>query len=270
MQPRPDAQQPEGSLREGFDAQTRVLGALIVRDLMTRFGRANVGFLWVILEPMLLVSLVLLVRAAIFPPYEHDLEMVVIVLTGYMPLTLYRHITNIGPNLYRRSIPFLYHRHITFLDVLLARSALEFAATTAALVAVYAILLTLQVCSPMKDPGLCAAGWFTMGYLSFGLASLLAILTEVSDTAERFIQPLQYIMLPISGTFYMIAWLPSSVQEVAWYIPLVHCYEMFRAGFFGEEVQTTYAVWYPVAWGTVMAALGIGLIDYVRDRVHTG
>src|SRR5580692_536067 len=44
----------QGRLTQGARIQVRVLGALIVRELHTRFGRDNIGFLWFIVEPMLL------------------------------------------------------------------------------------------------------------------------------------------------------------------------------------------------------------------------
>jgi ABC-type polysaccharide/polyol phosphate export permease len=40
------------SLRQGWDIQVRVIGALMLRELTTRFGRENIGFLWIMVEPM--------------------------------------------------------------------------------------------------------------------------------------------------------------------------------------------------------------------------
>ena len=33
--------------------QGRVLGALLIREVITRYGRHNIGFLWLFVEPML-------------------------------------------------------------------------------------------------------------------------------------------------------------------------------------------------------------------------
>jgi ABC-type polysaccharide/polyol phosphate export permease len=30
-----------------------VLGALLIRELLTRYGRHNIGFLWLFVEPMI-------------------------------------------------------------------------------------------------------------------------------------------------------------------------------------------------------------------------
>jgi capsular polysaccharide transport system permease protein len=270
MRPRADGNIVQGDLGKGFAVQLRVIGALIIRDMMMRYGRANIGFLWVILEPMILTVGVMFMWSILKSPYEHGVQIVALVLTGYMPLTLFRHVTSIGPFLFRRSVPFLYHRHISFIDVLVARAILEFMGTTTALLVVYTVLALSNLVSPMRDPGLVALGWVTMALLSFGICCVFAVLTEYSEAAERFIQPFQYLMLPISGTFFMVDWLPKKAQEMIWYNPTVHCYEMFRAGVFGEEVLTYYDWWYPLVWALALTAFGLAMIDAVRDKIHTG
>ena len=44
---------PVSSLGQSFLIQVRVIAALMLREVLTRYGRHNVGFLWLILEPML-------------------------------------------------------------------------------------------------------------------------------------------------------------------------------------------------------------------------
>ena len=39
--------------------QRRIIGALLLRELLTRFGRHNIGFLWLFVEPMLFTAGVL-------------------------------------------------------------------------------------------------------------------------------------------------------------------------------------------------------------------
>lgn len=258
------------SMTVGLKVQARILRALIVRDMMMRYGRANIGFLWVILEPMILTVGVMALWSQIKSPYEHGLEIVGIVLTGYMPLTLFRHITGVGPFIFRRSITFLYHRNISFIDILIARAALEFAGTTTALFVVYLALVLAGIVAPAHDLGLVLLAWFLMALLSFGIMIMFAVLTEYNETTERFIQPFQYLMLPLSGTFFMVEWLPERAQELIWYNPTVHCYEMFRAGFFGEAVITHHTWWYPLLWAVFLTALGFNLIEQVRDKIHSG
>lgn len=36
---------------DAFAVQARVIRALVARELLTRYGRNNIGFLWVFVEP---------------------------------------------------------------------------------------------------------------------------------------------------------------------------------------------------------------------------
>ena len=56
------AKRPPGLL-DALGVQMNVIGALIMRELHTRFGRDNIGYLWVFAEPMLLAIAVAAMHA---------------------------------------------------------------------------------------------------------------------------------------------------------------------------------------------------------------
>ena len=43
-----------------FQTRVSVIRALMIRDLMVRFGRYHLGFVWTVLEPMILTAGVML------------------------------------------------------------------------------------------------------------------------------------------------------------------------------------------------------------------
>lgn len=90
----------------------------MVRDMMIRYGRGNIGFVWVVVEPALLTSLVLILWTTIHIE-KMGVHVIDLVLTGYMLLTLWRHMTNHMIGLLRNSSGMLYHRNITLLDIVL-------------------------------------------------------------------------------------------------------------------------------------------------------
>lgn len=258
------------SLREGLRIQTRVIAALVVRNMITKFGRANLGFFWVVVEPMILTTGVMVTWSLMKSPYEHGVHVVSLVLTGYMPLTLWRHLTNMGVHAFRNSMSLLYHRHVSLIDTLMARLILEFAGTTTALLIVVVVLSLAGFIEPFYDPGLTLLGWMGMTAIGSAVAFCFAVLTEYSEVSERFIQPIQYLVLPISGAFFMVDWLPHQAQDIALWNPLVHCYEMFRAGLYGPSIPTHYSPSYPFVAAVVLLSLALAIIDRVRDKLHTG
>ncbi len=256
-----------GDFWRGLAVQGRVLHALTIRELMMRYGRGNIGFLWLVLEPMILCAGVIGLRYLIQAHVEHGVSLVALLLSGYMPLTLWRHLTNRGIHLARQNIGMLYHRDITLVDTFMMTMALEFLGCTVAFAINYAALVAIGAIDPIVDYGLVCGGWFAMGFLAIGVGGLIAVLTEYYESAHRFTQPLQYLILPISGFLFMVDWLPTQVQTIAWYMPMIHCFEMLRAGFFGDSVVTHYDIWYPLAVGGLFLGICLPMIEKTRDRV---
>src|SRR6201999_2003253 len=114
-----------------------VIGALILRELHTRFGRENIGYLWVIAEPMLLAGVVASIHAGSKAHFGSDIRSVPFALLGYCMFILFRSIFGRGESTLQSNQPLLYHRMVTIFDMLLARAILEYAATASA----YIILL---------------------------------------------------------------------------------------------------------------------------------
>ncbi|WP_131114279.1 ABC transporter permease [Lichenihabitans psoromatis] len=258
------------NFKRGVAVQRRVLVALMIRQLMTKYGRSNIGFLWLVLEPMILCCGVLVVRSLISDSEENGVPLISLLITGYLPLTLWRHLSSAGTFLLRRNGPMLYHRDITLLDCAFALFMLELGGCTIAFTVVYWSLYTLGLVGPIYDLGLMASGWLLMALLAFSLMMVFGVLTEFYEAAERFIQPFQYLFLPICGFFYMVNWLPDYAQELSWYVPTVHCYEMVRGGLFGPIVETHYTPWYPVLWSIAMLAWALPMVDKARDKIHFG
>ena len=232
---------------------------------MLRYGRNNVGFLWVIIEPMILTGCVMAMWAQIKGNYEHGTHVLTLVLTGYMPLTLWRHTSGVGVHLFRKNQSVRYHRNITLLDVFFAKMLLEGAGASAALITVYGVLLATGLVDPIAKPGHMIAGWLLLWWLGAVVALILAVVTEASEVSERFVQPIQYMLVPLSGIFFMVDWMPRNVQALLSYNPITNCIELFRDGFFGDSVATYYYVGYVVLANVLLTYVALVMLDRHRD-----
>jgi capsular polysaccharide transport system permease protein len=255
------------SLTSALRIQYRVLGALLMREVVSRYGRENIGFLWLVIEPMILTAGVMILWS-LFRSEPHGVALVAFVFSGYMPLTLWRHVSSRAVLCLRQNLPLLYHRQVRLLDSVVARSVLEAAGTTLALVVVYTAIRLAGIIEPYADLGRMIAGWLFMAWLAFGAGLVLAAASESFDFIEKLVAPFQYLILPISGTFFMVAWLPARGQEWALQVPLVHCFELFRAGLFGDSTLTFYDTSYLACCCLFITALGLLMIR--RASKHVG
>ena len=253
---------------ESILSSWRTLYAFLIRDLIAQYGRHNIGFLWAILEPMILCTGVAAMWTVIKPDYVHGIPVLLFVITGYMPLTLFRHLTGPFPRLFRRCTPLLMHRQLDLYDIFLSRTVLEFAGSTLAFAIIYGFLYFTHQAEGIQDIRLVVWGWVLLGFFSAGLGACFAAVSEYSETFVHFVGPFQYLTVPLSPTFYMTDWLPERAQVILYYNPLAHPYEMIRAGFLGENMPTHYDPKVTIIGGLVLLAIGFSQIEAVRDRLH--
>lgn len=83
------APEPLG-LKHSLRVNQRILGALLVREMLTRYGRHNIGFLWLFVEPMLFTLGVTALWTATKSVHGSDLPIVAFALTGYSSVLLWR------------------------------------------------------------------------------------------------------------------------------------------------------------------------------------
>jgi capsular polysaccharide transport system permease protein len=189
-------------------------------------------------------------------------------LSGYSLLTLWRHISGGSVHALRNNASLLFHRNIRPLDVLVAHTALESIGGLAAFFISYTVFNLLGYIPTLEDPLLVVSAWLLMTWFAFGFSLIVAGITEISEPTEHFVAPLLYITLPVTGAFYMVHWLPASVQNVVKWSPLVQFFEMYRAGMFGSLVQTEWNVPYLALWSLLLTGLGLPLVEKAQRHVQ--
>jgi capsular polysaccharide transport system permease protein len=249
--------------------QIRVIGALLQREIHTRYARENIGFLWLVGEPILFAGGVIAMRTILpfFPREQHGMSLVGFLMTGYLPFLLYRHMISRCIHCVRGNFSVLYHRQVRILDLYIARLILEGAGTVIAFIAGCTFFISIGLMDLPRNLILLYAGWFYAIWFCGSLAILLGAASELSSLVDKFYNPLSYLSLPISGAFYMVDWLPSAWQHYALAVPLVHFFEMIRGGYFGEAVTVHFNAAYITAVCLALTFAGLATIRVVRKRM---
>jgi len=258
---------PKASFRrfqEGWKVQIRVIHALMIRELNTRFGRENIGFLWIMAEPLLFAGLVGILWRITKGPEEHGMGIIAFVATGYIPITLFRHTIARSVAVFTVNGSLLYHRQIKILDFIIVRFLIELIGGLMAYIFMALTLMLFGEFPVPADMGLLLSGWFLYALFCFSLSLVIAPLSEVSDTMEKFIPVTTYIMIPFSGLFYMLSWMTPAVREFLLFSPFVNGMEMMRKGIWGDEITAYYNIWNPIICSIVATVIGLALCRRVR------
>lgn len=245
----------------------RITGALMMREIITRFGREGLGFAWLIGEPLVFCVGVVVMWSALKPEYDHGIRVGAFVMTGYMCLVLMRHVVNYTMNAVQANIGMLYHKNVSVLHIIISRNLLELSGSTIAFFCVYVALAMVDEIGPPHDLTTLYLGWFSLFWFSTGFGLVLGALAMEFEVVERVVGVFMYLLIPFSGVFVMVEWIPSAYRDLYLLIPIPHTVEMVRAGVFGEFVETHYSALYPLAWGTGLNLVGLLLLARAKKFI---
>ena len=254
-------------VREGLSIQGRVIGALLMREIYTRFGREGLGFAWIVAEPLVFAIPVLFVWRAVRSPYEHGLPLMPFLWTGYLPLLLFRHVGARILLFVRVNAGLLYHRQVTILDLFIARSLLEITSNVAASVVSLVLFYSIGIMDMPRDLPMFYLGYLYMIWWCLAAALIIGAVSERTDWAEKIWQPFSYLYVFFSGFIYMAEWLPHELRSWALYMPSLQAYEMIRAGMFGATVKTYGNPDYCAFALAVLTLIGLSLMRDARKYV---
>ncbi|WP_255209829.1 ABC transporter permease [Sphingobium xenophagum] len=254
-------------LREGWAVQMRVIHALMIRELITRFGRENIGFLWVMAEPLLFAGLVGIIWRMLKGPEEHGISIVTFVATGYIPLTLVRHVISRCVAAFSVNSSLLYHRQIKVVDFIFVRFIIEMIGSMMAYLFIGVILIYFGEAPVPADIGLFLAGWFCHCFFALSVCFIVAPLSEMSEVMEKFIPVTLYVMIPFSGVFTMLSWTTPTVREYLILSPLVSGMEMMRKGIWGDQITAYYEPQIPITCSVICTIIGLTMCRRVRKTL---
>lgn len=254
------------SLASALRVQLRVVGALLMREILTRFGRKNIGFLWIFVEPMLF-TLGITALWSLGNMGEHiNIPIVAFAITGYSPVLLWRNCASRASAAIAANVGLLYHRNVRVVDLMIARNLLEIAGATLSFTILTAIFILTGAMDPPADIVGILAGWFLLAWFGASLALIIGAASAYSEIAERLWHTAAYLLFPLSGALFMVDWLSPDVQKLALWIPMVTGVELLREGYFGPAVRAHYDIPYMVAVCLWQTLLGLALVHDVGRR----
>ena len=250
----------ETSFKESLMIQMRVIGALLMREIITRYGRNNIGFLWLFIEPLMMTMFIVMMWKFARADQISSLNIVAFVLTGYPMAMMWRNASNRAIGAISGNMSLLYHRNVRVLDTILARVLLEVAGATITQIAIMAILLAMRWIEWPVDIFYMLLAWLLMALFALGLGLLICSIAFKFDAFGKLWGTFSFVMLPLSGAFFFVSTLPQQAQEYVLWIPMVHGTEMFRQGYFGSSILTMENPWYLLLCDLVLLFIGLAMV----------
>ncbi|MBK0329317.1 ABC transporter permease [Rhodobacteraceae bacterium F11138] len=245
-------------------AAARVILALILREMSTRYGRTPGGYIWGVLEPLAAIMFLSIGFSLVIRTPALGTSFLLFYATGYLPFNLYQTLSAMIGASIRFSKPLLRYPAVTWLDAVLARFLLN--SLTGVLIAVIlltGILAVIEHRTQLDLPPLVAAMALAM-VLGLGVGVINCAISGLYPIWEMVWSILTRPLFLASGIFFLYDSLPPLPQNLLWYNPLIHIIGLMRTGFYptydAAYVNVTYVL------GVSLGLLAMGLL--LLGRYH--
>jgi capsular polysaccharide transport system permease protein len=258
----------EFSFSRSLAIQRRVLHALLMREIITRFGRQNLGVLWLVAEPMMFTLGVTTLWSAGGFHQGSPIPIVAFAVTGYSSVLMWRNSATRACSAIEQNKALLYHRNVQLIDVLLTRILIEIGGATGSFFVLSSMFGYIGWMPAPVDLFQVLIGWLMLAWFGASLALLIGAGTAYSEIFERLWHPTSYLLFPLSGAAFMVTWLPAKMQTFVLLLPMVHGAEMLREGYFGNVVRTHYSLGYMASFCLVLTLAGLYLVQRASRRLE--
>lgn len=254
-------------LAQSWAIQRRVIGALLLREILTRYGRHNIGFLWLFVEPMAFTVGVTVIWTIAKAGHGSSLPIVAFALTGYSTVLMWRNMPSRCISAIEPNQTLLYHRYVKVIDLYIARILLEGMGATISFAALSLMFIYIGWLDPPEDVLQVIGGWLLIFWFGAALALFIGSLAYKNELVDRIWHPVAYLTFPLSGAGFIVDALPTKTQEYLLYVPMVNGVEYLREGYFGSLIKAHYDIEYMVLVNAGMTLLALSQVRKVAGRV---
>jgi len=254
-------------LVRGFYVQLQVIHALLLREIMTRFGAHKLGYLWAIIEPLAFIGTFAVMFSLGNRKIPNGMDSVSFLTTGIIPFLLFRQTLDRSIKAISANKALLFYPQIRPLDLVIARSTLEIATLTTIFVTI--LIFNSLFNQPLMMDSLLRVmlGLTLAGLLGASLGLIICSLSVYSNMVERIVGPLFRPLFWISGLFFSANELPSAIREIFMWNPILHAVEVTRDGIYSSYHAKYFNPWYVIMWILAFSFIGLTLERTARRQL---
>ncbi|MDD7911622.1 ABC transporter permease [Pseudovibrio exalbescens] len=246
--------------------QTRVVGALVLRETRTTFGNSQLGYFWAIANPALGIAVLVGLFSMIgrVPPYGDSLAL--FFATGFLTFELYKKLSSSLMSVFDSTRGLLSYPLVVEIDVVLARALLIVATYLFIMLIFYGSLIVLGLASYPRNADQIAMAVLATSLLGIGAGLVNAVIMRLWATWKQIEGILSKPLFFISGIFFIPSAFPSSLVDLISWNPVLHCIEWVREGYYPNYNSVVLDKPYLLSITLVLLLVGLGAERLYRKK----
>ncbi|ELA09345.1 ABC transporter [Moraxella macacae 0408225] len=258
--------------RNGLQVMLASIHALLMRELQTRFGGYRLGYFWAPLEIIFQVVMYVIIFGTVMKRVLPGMEYPLFLLSGMIPFFMFQKNATRALGAVDANRGLLMYRSVRHIDVILARSFLEF------LIYFFTFWLLLGMLWGLFGTTISFANlhivllcWIGLFFFSLGVALIMMVVGHYGGEISKIISIVFTILYFASGIIYSIHIVPQPYLDYLLYNPFVHNIELIRHSLSPTYPNHHIDIWYFFKWMIAVDFVGLLLYkacenDFIRKR----
>ena len=254
------------STASAISTQTRVVYALILREVHTLYGHTSLGYLWALIEGAFGIAVIWGVRTILHSRAPHGMSELTYLAVGFcvwsiINQTLTKSMTAVDGNRALLTFP-----QVTPLDVMVSRAMVVWITSVLNTCIIFGIGAMFGHQLVIANVTMLIFSLVLAGLLGLGLGMLCATLAVYMQALQNIVPMVLRVLFFTSGIFFSVTRLPKSVGDYLLLNPIMQLVEMTRSSLHPGYMVTYINIEYAVCCVVVLFPLGLLLERYTRRK----
>jgi ABC-2 type transport system permease protein len=238
-------------------AKRSVLWTLVIRDLRVRYSQSVLGYVWTILDPLLMSLIYFLVFVYVFKrtslghaPYF------LFLVAGLLPWQWFSSVVKESSRALIQDARLVRSTNLPR-EIWVARTVLSKGVEYVLSLPVLVFFTVIYVITGKAHLN----GWLVLLPLGIvvqfaflvGLGLILAPVTALVTDMQRVIGIVLRMLFYVTPVIYASRLVPPPYDKITWLNPMTGVLEMMRAGFFTHQT-------FPIVWGSIAVCLAVTVV----------
>lgn len=254
-------------MRTALQIQKSVVFAFFIRELRTRFGTGRLGYFWLLISPVLQISVLSILFGALGRHGMPGIEFPLFLITGMFAFHFFRHVADRSAGSVDANRALLAYRFVQPLDNIWARALLEL------LIFMAGFILYLSGCAwlgydvlPWKPLEVMLA-YLGLFVFSIGYGIITGVVAGLYPEVGKLIPLTNRPLIFISGVFFPLSIVPPQYREWLLWNPILHALELARESYFPAFRPAGASWWYLAVSSSLFLLVGLALYRLTRTRL---
>jgi capsular polysaccharide transport system permease protein len=251
--------------RSPWTSQVLVLRALLRRVVVSRFGEYRLGFVWMLLEPLLGTIMVGLLLGSLVQRTVPEIPYAFFLLQGFLLLKLFTSPMRSGMNAVNANQALLVYPTVKPLDPIIARYLYDLLSVLFSMSLFVVVGMWIGVSVSLANLHLLLYCYLLTWLTGSGFGLIFGVAVAHYNEIEKIFGVIQRPLVFVSAVLIPLNALPHSTQKYLLYNPLVHTIELSRNSLFPFYDASAVNLTYPTIFSIITLAFGLVLFQNNRN-----